>query len=187
MRLNVDGTFHAIRPDGSRDYDAELRFAEALARMASRAQGQMRVLKLTPRQILADPRGLSRIARDVVACEMDLAEAEYRVFALACAAGAETDAAIETLHKQITRYESEAPRVSRAIREAVRPMLEQRKPPDEIKQRAAAINKLGILTNDEVTQVLRSEYTEWKSTTQSKTTQIGRPITSIHNHQNHLQ
>ena len=165
MIFNEDGTFHAIKPDGSRDYDAELKYATLLSRMAVHAKSQLAKSKLSPRQILSDPRGISAIARAVAACDIDVYEAEYRTFMIARAAGGEPDASIETLHRQIARYEAESPRVARRIRETVRPMMEQRKPPDEIKQKAAEINKLGILTQEEVTEVLRSEYRAWKTTT----------------------
>lgn len=164
MIFNADGTFHAIKPDGSRDYDAELKYATLLSRMAAHAKANLDKTKLSSRQILADPRGISAIARAVVACDMDISEAECRAFTIACAASVEPDAAIDTLHRQIARYETEKPRVSRAIRASVRPMMEQRKPPNAIKQKAAEVNKLGILTPEEVTEVLRSEYMAWKTT-----------------------
>jgi len=163
MKLNEDGTFHAIRHDGTRDYDAEMKFAEALAVMASRAKSEASKIAVAPRQILSDPRGISTIAKSVVSCDMDLCEAEYRVFMIASVAKADTGQAIELLHRQITRYETEAPRVSSAIRVATRPMMEAKKQPDDIKKRAAEINKLGILTDDEVREVLRSEYLEYKA------------------------
>ena len=83
------------------------------------------------------------------------AESEMAFFAR-CFPPHDFDYAITALQKFLERHSREQARVSRAIREKCVPMIIAVIDPEKIRQAASALNS-GILSDDEITEILRTE------------------------------
>jgi hypothetical protein len=123
------------------------------------ARAEMKKLALTPEQIINDPRGLTRIANQMRHADISVAEAEYRIFRIAIAAGFDPEKAIELLHAEVSVLELAETRAfaEGRVRLAAIKSLQSGETPDQTRECAKEANA-GTLSPDAVTAILREEY-----------------------------
>ena len=148
------------------DWQTQLADAEALAELAAFARQQCLKAgaKLDPTlfKTAANEAAIIYVKRYLRGeVSWDDAQAELAFF-VRCHPPHDFDYAIEAFQNYLTRRSDEQARVARAIREKCAPMIIARIAPEKIRQAASGLNP-GILSDDEITEILRTEWMIAKS------------------------